>query len=560
MSHKSTTVKIAWPNTFIILSFIGVLSVALDFQFQETTHHVFVHWIGASTDLELDRLASRIDGSCAVFQQRQVNAHIFEGWVCDDLKWTEEYNQNSSQNIQIFRYLRPMFGDISVLASGVFLPIWGLYIYSQLMGEAKPKTMIFYGFLFCLTIICTYGASLALFGSWPLPHLYNPTDYLMDFWNVAYNASNGQTYEQSGFYHPLLTFLVGLFDPIEFTNPYSLRDEHPYVSLFCGLTILVAGGLNYLTIRRNRVDVGSFFICFLSAPVIFLASRMNLLFIAYFLVSLFFYLLPRDSKTLGQYTLLLMATLPIIKLYFLLYFAMRRQAFMHMIYGSLIFVFLFYLGTLMYQLKFSGDVSEVLFFPVDILANTISFSSRFDRPFFEVMTLNYSFFSYVNPALHLLKVLNQTHLVPFVSSGLQFIKYGAFFFGVIVTMYIGHRMNERLFFLLFCALVLTFAANIGGYFACLLIPLVPELRKMFGRYTCISLALLFCPIDFTTVMGLPNFVYVNTPANVVSPHGVFEVMPIRKDISVLAILRPLALVWFWQKLIFTLFRNPEKII
>ena len=112
-------------------------------------------------------------------------------------------------------------------------------------------------------------------------------------------------------------------------------------------------------------------------------------------------------------------------------------------------------------------------------------------------------------------------------------------------------------FLLFTLGLATVFPNLGGYALVLCVPLVKELKGFLNGAFVPVAAVMFCPVDFTFVFAdslifsseiLPAMDYANldavsqpdTKTPISNPHGI-----IRRDISLLGLVRPLALVVFW---------------
>jgi len=539
-------------NRFSVALFfpaICLLAVVLDLYQQQMTYHLFVNWPGSSTDRGFIDLVNLMGTHCDISQHRIEATHILEAWICDNVDWVQVYQKSIPHKIHVFSYLKPNFGNVVVLYSGILLPIWGIYVFLRLSCNKNPKELIFYGLVFCSILSALYLISKKLFYNFPLPHLYNPNDYLMDFWNVVFLASKGDIYSQKGFYHPLLIFFASLFESHNFQNAHQMRDQNISVSVVCGFTILIASTLNYLSIRKEKLDISSFLICFASAPIIFLISRLNLFFLAYILVSITFFLYPKKTKNLGKVNFSLSTFLPIIKPYFLIYYFLQNLKFIQLFKLIAIFVSLFILGAFLYKTKYPINSVNVISLPLDILFNTAYFAANINRPFFEVLSLNYSVFSYINIVNHKLSVLGMASTGTVISNIFLFVKYTLFCLSLFLITQNYRNLNERTLFMLFCIALLTFAQNIGGYVACILIPFIPEIRRVLNGKHPLFLAIIFSPIDFSAVIGSPNFISFFLLDVLNTTQTSFDVLPIRKDVSVMAILRPLALLWFWKVVI-----------
>ena len=371
----------------------------------------------------------------------------------------------------------------------------------------------------------------------------------MDFWNVVFLASKGETYTQKGFYHPLLIFLASFFDTNNFENAQQMRDQNTFISVVCGFAIFVASILNYLSIRKQNVDINSFLVCFVSAPVIFLVSRLNLFFLAYLLVSILLFITTKKPKNSDKLNIILSTILPIIKPYFFIYFFLQNLRPNKLIKLVTLFVSLLIIGSFLYQTKYPINSVNIVAVPIEIFINTINFAKSFNRPFFEVLSLNYSVFSHINIVNHLLSVLEWESAKSILNYIFLFLKISLFLLSLLLITQNRGKLNERTQFMFFCIALLTFSQNIGGYVACILIPLVPEIRKVLNGKHTIFLAIIFCPIDFSAVIGFPNFILLSSPDELNLSQISFDILPIRKDVSVMAILRPLSLLWFWKEAI-----------
>ena len=185
--------------------------------------------------------------------------------------------------------------------------------------------------------------------------------------------------------------------------------------------IFVGSALNYLSYRETRFDLNALSICFLSAPVIFLASRANLLIFAYFLVSAYFFFVRNHTKHTHLLRMVTMVFLPVVKIYFLLYFLTRWPFSRLAAFCCLSFIVLFFAGAVLFQLKFNQEALSALALPFEVLHGTVSFANKFDRPFFEILTLNYSLLSYVQPVLHVFKKLGLQEFANTLSTIVLFI-------------------------------------------------------------------------------------------------------------------------------------------
>ena len=137
------------------------------------------------------------------------------------------------------------------LLTGFTVPVLAVFLFSRLLVSTNKRTKLNYFALLILTLSGTYIGSHSLFGALPLPHLYNPTDHFMDFWNVAYQASTEVTYEMGGFYHPLTTYLMSFFDVSTYQRSHELRDSNHFITLLCIALIFVGSALIAYPIARH---------------------------------------------------------------------------------------------------------------------------------------------------------------------------------------------------------------------------------------------------------------------------------------------------------------------
>lgn len=148
-----------------------------------------------------------------------------------------------------------------------------------------PRHFVALIFIFLFTNILT----LVILNSLPLPHLYNPHDYFMDFWNVAHAFANYELYKTGGFYNPAGLLPVLFLDDYFLFNAMTARNMSMGVTSFLIFILFSGSTLNYLAIRRNKIDSGALLLCFLSSPIILTCSRLNTILIPYFILSLIFY-------------------------------------------------------------------------------------------------------------------------------------------------------------------------------------------------------------------------------------------------------------------------------
>ena len=138
----------------------------------------------------ITELYRSIDNACWLARYTHEVDHIFIGWICDDTSWLtlqpEEINKHP--NIQSPSTSIRKRG----LPSDRFpVPVLAVFLFSRLLVSTNKRTKLNYFALLILTLSGTYIGSHSLFGALPLPHLYNPTDHFMDFWNVAYRLPLG---------------------------------------------------------------------------------------------------------------------------------------------------------------------------------------------------------------------------------------------------------------------------------------------------------------------------------------------------------------------------------
>ena len=113
---------------------------------------------------------------------------------------------------------------------------------------------------------------------------------------------------------------MSFFDVSTYQGSHELRDSNHFITLLCLALIFVGSALNYLSYRETRFDLNALSICFLSAPVIFLASRANLLIFAYFLVSAYFFFVRNHTKHTHLLRMVTMVFLPVVNILSALFF------------------------------------------------------------------------------------------------------------------------------------------------------------------------------------------------------------------------------------------------
>jgi len=103
-----------------------------------------------------------------------------------------------------------------------------------------------FSFLLVLILILSgfYAVSLKIWGNLPLPHLFHPDDYFMDYWNVVFQFKRGILYELGGFYHPLMLQLFSFYDYGDGTSSHQFRYENVEVTILVISIMFIASFIN----------------------------------------------------------------------------------------------------------------------------------------------------------------------------------------------------------------------------------------------------------------------------------------------------------------------------
>jgi hypothetical protein len=395
-----------------------------------------------------------------------------------------------------------------------------------------------FSFLLVLILILSgfYAVSLKIWGNLPLPHLFHPDDYFMDYWNVVFQFKRGILYELGGFYHPLMLQLFSFYDYGDGTSSHQFRYENVEVTILVISIMFIASFINYHRIRERRFDASALFICFLSAPFIFAISRLNFIFLAYLIVSVGFYFYYRRPKVMFISAPVVLSILSCVKTYFFIYELLRWRSTIHVLAFTSLSISFAVLGTVMFNMLAAPNILN----PINLFLNTFSFTTQRAFPVYEILSLNYSPFVFGV----LFEAINTLFDAPVFYWALHFLTLGK----IIITIFIGFflfkmssSLDEPTFFLLFISAILLLVPKIGGYVAVLLIPVLGEAKKILGARFFLYVAIMYCPVDFTLIMGNNNF--VASPEIYASSEVIIHT--VRKDISLLGLIRPLCLIYFW---------------
>lgn len=419
-----------------------------------------------------------------------------------------------------------------------------------------------------LTLVASYCFSIILYGQLPLPHLYHPNDFFMDLWNVAWMSQTGTLYSTGGFYHPIYAFVFRILDPTPSLLPLAMRHEFFFVNYLIVAAVLAVSVLNFVKNKDRFGLFGSFIICFLSAPLVFILSRMNLLFVCFIFVSAYFY----TDYSVGRRGFFKFGVIPCLilsKAYFLvlLFLRVRKVNDFGLIVCVLTTVTLWALfGYLAISDDYSADRLSLTLWSLP--SNVLNFGGH-SQPIYEAVGLNYSVFGFVAIA----KKLGQVFDLPYLTSLLSTIENAKYIFmviGILIIRKMSEKLNDATIFLLTLLGLALIFPQIGGYAMVLIIPVLKELdRFLSSRQAALFIAVVFCPIDAGFILGNGPPVLVtqfgpdlfHNISNHLDEQGFGRrLSPIRNDISLLAILRPLAILFFWVAVLSQHFRPTLRAI
>ena len=364
----------------------------------------------------------------------------------------------------------------------------------------------------------------------------------------------GDPYTNGFFYHPLQFLILGNLDFILSANSVSLRHHNSSITYLHIGIILFCSLVNYFALTGARMSPSTFFICFLSAPVLFLISRLNLLLFLYLLVTLYFSAGRRLAYPFNFVIVWPLAA--IIKPYFLLFplfiaKSLRETNIVLSVVGAVSL-----LSAVAYNFPLSNNPNTTSLSLIIYVQNLLNFATGHSLSIYEILALNYSPFAYTElvKALHTLHPSVSIILLVRLMSLLNFLAIGIF---MCMCFKIIRKHTERESFLLFTLGLATVFPNLGGYALVLCVPLLKELKGFLNGAFVPVAAVMFCPVDFTFVFAdsliftseiwpevdkanLSAIGQAETKTPISIQHGV-----IRRDISVLGLVRPLALVVFW---------------
>lgn len=411
-----------------------------------------------------------------------------------------------------------------------------------------------YSLMLAALILLSYLCSFLLFGTIPLPNIHHTGDLFMDFWNIVYQAELGQPYSDGSFYHPLSFLILGSIDFVLSTNAVSLRYYNSHITVLLICIILFCSAINYFALAGKKFSPSTIFVCFLSAPFLFLISRLNLILFVYLLVTLYFSVRTRESHLLVSGIVWPFAA--ILKPYLVLFpfFNSKNLRQVNLVLCVLGAVSLF--SIVVYNFPLLNHSNTKALSVTGYIANLFTFAIGNPLTVYEKLALNYSPFvysvlvkklSFVSPSIPLIYLNDLITLTNLLAVG--------FFLGVCAKVL--RNYSERESFLLFILSLATIFPNIGGYVMVLSIPLLNELRGFLKSTFVPIAALMYCPVDFTLVFA-DSLIYSNPiwpeagDLNGMGSSQTGKVMPalvqngiLRRDLSLLGLVRPLALVAFW---------------
>ena len=130
------------------------------------------------------------------------------------------------------------------------------------------------------TIVASYVFSFVLYGQLPLPHLYHPNDFFHGHVERCVDVSNWHTVFHWWILSSGLRFCTAGFRSNAGCISLLLRYEAYYINFILIAVVIAVSVLNFAKIKDRFGLLGSIVICFLSAPLVFILSRMNLLVIS----------------------------------------------------------------------------------------------------------------------------------------------------------------------------------------------------------------------------------------------------------------------------------------
>jgi len=386
-------------------------------------------------------------------------------------------------------------------------------------------------------IIAIYLVSFSyLYGYFPAPIFYDNSDTFMDFFHVQYWVyDQGRYIDWKSIYTPFSFWIVSLFPyPENNLNSLELRDEG-YLHL---ISFYVAGLAVYLyyqsklLLKENYIFLA---LAILSAPILFLIERGNLLFLCllFLLISVNYY-----KKDLTFSIFMAMAISLKIYLFPLLFIPLLRLEFLKIIL-TLAFVILFNV--------ISADIigeSDWLIF----IDNIFEFSSEprlYEWSYFTFSYLNISdSFLYVYPKFNDLAFTINVIVLPTVAI--------LYFFASVKYFFSSNQDKEKYrdtLFLLLIMLIMIIVKNAGGYVFVLLMPFLSSL--IINRFSLYMFLFMILPVEIT-IFQLDAVLYNNL--SFVSG----EAHDIPRDLTSGMILRPvLFLIMYFFVAINFLLKNSK---